>query len=249
MKLGLSGGQSAEDIKDEYRKAAASGGIGCEFDDKASDLFEVKYSVREYNNPPDTVAVVNTSPAHIIYYTPFPCMFAHCEALFQAKAGYAVEKHMGEGFKPLAKYGRHAIYYVVGHGNDEGYEMTCDCGACGQEHTPRKGLPAGDLWERMKADGLPENPAAIRLWVCRGADDPVGGGSSFAATFKMLLDFDNDDFNTERTSISSYSGYLTMTRNGGYSYKEKQNDATRVAAMERHIVIKKGTAELGAKAP
>ena len=195
------------------------------------------------------LAIVNSSTVYIIYYTPFPCMYQQCEGLFQAKSGYAVERHIDDATKPLAKYGAHAVFYVVGHGDKFAGELSCDCGKCGSNLNMGGGLTPSDLWKRLKDDGLPSNPTAIRLWACRGADAPVEQpeGMSFAATFNLMMEYD-DEFLTERTSLSSFNGYLTMTGNGGYSYLERENDATRVAAMKRHVTIKRGSVEREAKA-
>jgi hypothetical protein len=190
----------------------------------------------------DDVAVINMSKVAVIYYTPFPCMFSQVEGLFQAKAGYAVEKH-GAGDKPLAKYGAHAIFYVVCHGDKTAGEATCDCGKCGDKSNIGGGLIAYELWERLVNDGLPQNPTAIRLWACLGADPPAGDptGSSFAATFALVAGFGNRDgtFLTDRTTFQSYKGYLTLTESGGYSYTARGDDTTRLEAGKRLVTVKR----------
>src|SRR6266403_5299266 len=201
---------------------------------------EMVFSLDDKGRNGDTIAIVNTSPVHMVYYTPFPCMFAQVEGLYQAKAGYAVTRHMGDATKPLAKFGPHAMFYIVCHGDKTGGEATCDCGNCGNNLNLGRGLTPGELWQRLKADGLPHNPSCIRLWACLGADPPANDptGKSFAAYFHMQASWD-DEFKTERTLFQSFSGYLTMTKNGGYSYTQRENEATKVRAMDRLRTIAK----------
>ena len=112
-------------------------------------------------------------------------MYPQVEGLFQVKAGYAAERHLWGKAQPLAKYGPHTIFYVVVHGDKSAGEATCDCRQCGGKGNRGGGLTAGELWERVKEDGLPQNPAAIRLWACLGADPPQNDptGRSLAACF------------------------------------------------------------------
>jgi hypothetical protein len=42
-----------------------------------------------------------------------------------------------------------------------------------------------------------------------------------------------EELEYQNTTISSYSGYLTMTRNGKFSYSVKDDDSTRVRAKAR----------------
>jgi hypothetical protein len=225
------------------RFAAAAGRHGLVFRDKVKgndgDLHEMLFGLDEQDKNSDVVAIVNTSAVHIVYYTPFPCMFRQVEGLYQAKAGYAVVKHNGKT-QPLAQFGPHAIFYVVGHGDRSGGELTCDCHKCGSKFNMGGGLTAWELWDRVKADGLPENPACIRLWACLGADPPADdpAGKSFAALFRNAAVGD-EEFETGRTFFQSFNGYLTMTKDGGYSYTEKGNDATKVRAMDRLRTIAK----------
>ena len=101
------------------------------------------------------------------------------------------------------------------------------------------GLTASELWDRVKADGLPENPACIRLWACLGADPPADdpAGRSFAALVHYFAAGD-EQFETRRTFFQSFNGYLTMTKDRGYSSTEKGNDATKVRAMGRTAIAK-----------
>ena len=52
-----------------------------------------------------------------------------------------------------------------------------------------------------------------------------------------MMEWD-DQFKTDRTVLQSFSGYLTLTRDGGYSYTSREDDSTRVRAMERLVNIK-----------
>ena len=240
-RLGTTGSKDYTEVKRAFEEIAREKGLALTEERPDADLSRISLGLDARPQNSDVVATVNTSAVHIIYYTPFPCMYAQCEGLFQAKAGYAVERHL-KGAKPLAKYGAHAIFYVVCHGDKTAGMVSCDCGKCGNDTWDGNGLIAYELWERVREDGLPANATAIRLWICLGGDAPVGNpnGISFAAAFTRMVEGD-DDYVSERTSIQSYRGFLTMTRDGGYSYTERNNDATRVRAAERLVNTKEGS--------
>lgn len=242
-KLGKSGGMTYPEVKAVFESIAKKVGIVVLDSQAEPGLFLVSFGPDANPRNSDLVATVNTSAAHIIYYTPFSCMYVICEQLFQRKAGYAVEQHL-VGQKPLAKYGPHAIFYVVGHGDKLAGLMSCDCGKCGNDTFDGNGLSPYEVWDRLKGDGLPSNVTAIRIWSCLGADRPAGDPNSisFAAAFKRMVDGD-DDYLSERTSIHSYSGFLTMTQDGGYSYLVRGDDTTRVRASERLVQFKEGSVE------
>lgn len=246
-KLGLSGGGSYADVRAVIEGIAKSKKLTIvEQDDKASGaaLKQVFLTAPGPKSAPDLVCTVNTSQAHVIYYTPFPCMYMQCEDMFQRMAGYAVEMHLPPT-KPLAKYGAHSIFYVVGHGDRTAGLVTCDCGSCGEQQFEGNGLGPWALWERMKGDGIPANATAIRLWVCLGGNAPPDnnrGEVSFAAAFTMAVEAD-EDYLSERTSIQSYTGFLTMTRDGGRSYVTRADETTAVRAAMRLVSNRKGSVE------
>ena len=105
---------------------------------------------------------------------------------------------------------------------------TCDCRTEGSKYND-KGLLAYELWERMKHDGLPSNVKEIRLWACQGAD-AIGGGLPFAEAFVRIME---DELEYQGTTVSSYSGYLTMTRKGKFSYSVRDDNSTRLRAKAR----------------
>ena len=71
------------------RFAAVAGKHGLVFRDKVKgndrDLHEMLFGLDEQDNNSDVVAIVDASAVHIIYYTPFPCMFRQVEGLVRLR--------------------------------------------------------------------------------------------------------------------------------------------------------------------
>jgi len=215
-------------VKHRFEVAATQQSILIKEEKIDKEVYRIIYLLDDKEG--DEAAIVNISAVNKIYYTPFTCMFLDCQRISFDQSGYAAE-HTGQRTDPttapLAKYGPHVIIYVVFHGDHLGGMATCDCKTEGSRWNA-KGLEVYELWERMKGDGLPANVKEIRLWACKGAD--AVGGLPFAEAFVRIME---EELEYQGTTVSSYSGYLTLTRNGKFSYSMRDDDSTKVRAKAR----------------
>lgn len=235
-----SGTKSLDAVKAEMREWAEDEDFpDTELDFRARANPEVtEVFVNEAGRGWEKLATIFTGTTRKVFYSPFDYQcntFLMCEGMFRQEGGLAVERSRPD---VLAKYGKDVTVIVVGHGDRVAGLMTCDCGNCGEEQWDgKKGFDPRQLWERLKRDGLVENVKTIRLHMCLGADDPKQGGLSFAAQFSAVVEED-ETFDSSGTRVLSYHGYLTMTKDGSFSYTDRADDATRLPAKQRREIFK-----------